>query len=301
MHDYIRLYLEYIENERDYSRHTVISYQHDLEQFRNFLCKHYSVSSVNFSNVDQLTIRLFLGDLLEQNQSKKSVARKLACLRSFYKFLVRRNAVKTNPVLNVVSPKLPKKLPSFLNEEAIERMMNIPDCTTPEGLRDKAVLELLYGTGIRLSELVMLNVSDLDFMNDTIKVLGKGKKQRIVPFGRKAKEALKKYLAQRDDKFIAKEDASNRGAIFISPRGKRLYAKGVYLIVHKYIGSVSELEQKSPHVLRHTFATHLLNRGADLRAVKELLGHESLSTTQLYTHVTVDRLKRIYQQAHPKS
>ena len=227
MHDYIRLYLEYIENERDYSRHTVISYQHDLEQFLDFLQKHYAVSSVNFSNVDQLTIRLFLGDLLEQHQSKKSVARKLACLRSFYKFLVRKNAVKTNPVLNVVSPKLPKKLPAFLQEEAIDRMMNIPDCTKPEGLRDKAILELLYGTGIRLNELVTLNVSDIDFTNNTIKVFGKGKKHRIVPLGRKAKEALKQYLAKRQELFLADTFASVKEAIFISPRGKRLYAKGV--------------------------------------------------------------------------
>lgn len=179
--------------------------------------------------------------------------------------------------------------------------MEAPDGTTPEGLRDRALLELLYGTGIRLSELVQLELADVDFYNDTLKVLGKGRKHRIVPLGRKAKEALKKYLARRHELLNAPQAGGDEGGIFISVRGSRMTSRTVYRVVHRWIGTVSEIEKRSPHVLRHTFATHLLNRGADLRAVKELLGHESLSTTQLYTHVTVDRLKRIYKQAHPKA
>ena len=301
MVDHIRTYLEYLENERNYSRHTIRSYQVDLGQFQNFLFHHYSTSKINLSIIDQLTIRLFLGELSEQGKSKRSVARKLAAIRSFYKFLVRRDIVQRNPALNIVTPRLPKKLPSFLDELSVERMMDIPDISTIEGLRDRAILELLYGTGIRLSELVSLGMKSVDFKNDTIKVLGKGRKHRVIPLGRKAKESLKQFLPRREELFSSRTSDHDRQAIFLSARGLRIYPKGVYLIVNKYISFVSELEKKSPHILRHTFATHLLNRGADLRAVKELLGHESLSTTQLYTHVTVDRLKRIYQQAHPKA
>ena len=179
--------------------------------------------------------------------------------------------------------------------------MSLPEISTVTGMRDRAVLELLYGTGIRVSELVHLDLDDLDLRNGTIKVLGKGSKHRIVPVGSKAREALQAYIPSRARLLSGQTSDDDRRAIFLSPHGRRIYPKSVYLIVRKYIGAVSELAKKSPHVLRHTFATHLLNRGADLRAVKELLGHESLSTTQLYTHVTVDRLKRIYKQAHPKA
>jgi len=301
MIDQIRTYLEYIGRERRYSKHTVAAYEDDLFQFNEFLQRHYASRTVSPLSIDQLTIRLFLGDLLEQGMSKKSSARKLAAVRSFLRFLVRNNIIEFNPALNVVTPKLSKRLPVFLDEASVERMMSVPDRSTLEGVRDRALLELLYGTGIRLSELIGLDLKDLDLKNETAKVFGKGAKQRIVPVGRKAKEALKEYLGRRGE-FLGENRSTDDGEpLFLTVHGKRMYAKGVYLIVNRCIGAVSELEKRSPHVLRHTFATHLLNRGADLRAVKELLGHESLSTTQLYTHVTVDRLKRIYKQAHPKS
>jgi integrase/recombinase XerC len=178
-------------------------------------------------------------------------------------------------------------------------MMALPDVSTPAGRRDRAILELLYGTGIRLGELIGLDDAQVDLKGGTIRVLGKGRKVRIVPVGRKAIDAITRYRAVRAG--LVASAGADCGALFVSDRGKRMYPKGIYLLVQRYIGAVSDIEKKSPHVLRHTFATHLLNRGADIRAVKELLGHESLSTTQLYTHVTVERLKRIYAQAHPKA
>jgi integrase/recombinase XerC len=294
----IRKYLSYLREERNYSGHTVAAYEDDLLQFHSFLSRHYSDAKATLGDVDQLTMRLFLGDLVELKMSKRSIARKLAALRSFFKYLVKTGAVTHNPALNIATPKLPKVLPSFVNERAIEEMMQLPDPSTGAGRRDRAILELLYGTGIRLNELIQLNLGDIDFHAGTVKVLGKGRKHRVVPVGSKARESVTAYLRVRGE-FLEKGDATP--ALFLSARGKRVYPKGVNLIVNRYLGQVSELKKKSPHVLRHTFATHLLNRGADLRAVKELLGHESLSTTQLYTHVTVDRLKRIYKQAHPKA
>jgi tyrosine recombinase XerC len=301
MIEYIKKYLYYLSSERNYSPHTVSAYEGDLNQFYEFLKRHFSGMPFKVANIDQVTIRLFLGDLLEDGRSKSSVARKLVAVRSFLKYLVKLNVIKHNAGLNVVSPRLPKKLPYFLDEASVERMMAIPDCSVMEGLRDRAILELLYSTGIRLAELIQLNLDQVDFINDTIKIFGKGRKHRIVPIGRKAREAIKQYLKERDKKLYVIIKEEDRKALFLSARGKRMYPKGIFRIVNKYISAVSEIEKKSPHVLRHTFATHLLNRGADLRAVKELLGHESLSTTQLYTHVTVNRLKRIYNQAHPKA
>jgi integrase/recombinase XerC len=299
MNEHIRNFLTYITKVRNYSPHTVAAYGDDLSQFALFLERAPGRQSI--ASVDQNTIRAFLGDLLQHGITKKSAARKLAALRSLYKYLVQKGIAANNPALNIVTPKLPKKLPAFLDEPSISKMMSLPDLTTNDGIRDKAILEVLYGTGIRLSELIGLTLDNVDLRNATIKVLGKGKKYRILPLGKKADEAVKRYLEIRSQFQVDRTTAGNKQYLFLSGKGKPLYPKGVYRTVTKYISSVSELEKKSPHVLRHTFATHLLNRGADLRAVKELLGHESLSTTQLYTHVTVDRLKRIYLQAHPKA
>ena len=298
---HIRTYLDYLRHQRNYSPHTVAAYESDLKQFHDFLGRHFGDSSFGVSSVDHLTIRLFLGDLLEHGKSTRSAARKLAAVRSFLRFLVRRKVLRHNPGNTVVTPRLPKKLPVFLDEPSVERMMTIPDCSTLNGLRERAILEMLYGTGIRLNELIQLDVRDLDLRQGIVKVLGKGRKHRVLPVGRKAIEAVDRYLARRGDSISARTTGADRNALILSPRGRRMYPNGVYLIVDKYIGMVSEIEKRSPHVLRHTFATHLLNRGADLRAVKELLGHESLSTTQIYTHVTVERLKHIYAQAHPKA
>jgi integrase/recombinase XerC len=297
----IRTFLQYIRQERNYSIHTVASYEDDLRQFSDFLQRHFENRPNMLGEIDHLTIRLFLGDLLEQDFSKSSIARKLAALKSFFRYLHKVHDVKQNPALNVASPKLEKRLPQYLDEATVQRLMAQPDRSTTQGLRDAAILELFYSTGVRLSELIGLQLCDVDFRNTTVKVTGKGSKQRIIPFGRHAKAALERYLEERSHLVKMRKGGAEAETVFLSMRGKRMNPKGVNILVSKYIGNVSEIEKKSPHVLRHTFATHLLNRGADLRAVKELLGHESLSTTQVYTHVSVDRLKKVYAQAHPKA
>jgi len=301
MKEDIRSYLEYLRKERHYSPHTLLAYESDLLQFAVFCAGGRRLADVRPGSVTQAEVRTFLASLLDRGLEKKSLARKLAAIRSWYGYLVRKKITDASPALNIVTPKLARKLPSVLPETCIDTMMELPAASTPEGLRDRAILEILYGTGIRLSELVGLNIRDLDINNATMSVLGKGSKQRIVPIGSKARQAVQRYLAVRSTFREGTRSVPSDDAVFLTPHGKRMYAKGVYRIVHAYIGAVSDVEKKSPHVLRHSFATHLLNRGADLRAVKELLGHESLSTTQLYTHVTVDRLKRVYDQAHPKA
>lgn len=296
-----RKYLNYLKNERNYSPHTIAAYEDDLRQFADFLQRHFSDQSYSIKNVDQITLRLFLGDCLEQGFSKRSIARKLACLKSFFKYLLKTKVVRNNPAANVATPKLEKRLPQYLDEESVMELMKQPDTTTTLGKRDAAILELFYSTGIRLSELINLQLSNIDFEGGTIRVLGKGSKDRIIPFGRPARKALKTYIECRSELLDRTTDRGAAGIVFLTKRGKSLNPKGVNVLMNDYIGRVSEIEKRSPHVLRHTFATHLLNRGADLRAVQELLGHESLSTTQVYTHVSVDRLKKIYAQAHPKA
>jgi len=298
---YIETFLEYLEKEKNYSRNTIVSYEGDLLQFNTFLSRHFGDTSFTPSMIDHVTIRLFLGELLEEKKSKRSIARKLASIRSFLKYLVRKEVLERNAGIYVATPKLHKKLPVFLDESAVNRMMDLPDTSTPDGLRDRAVLEVLYGTGIRMGELIQLKLESVDIVKNVMKVVGKGNKQRIVPVGSKARAAIQNYLMRRNELLGRGNAKESEARIFLSNRGKPLYPRGVYNIVTKYIGRIAEIEKKSPHVLRHTFATHMLNRGADLRAVKELLGHESLSTTQLYTHVTIERLKKIYEQAHPKA
>jgi integrase/recombinase XerC len=292
--DHIGHFLGHLRSERNYSTHTLTAYSSDLRQFAEFWGRHTGDPGSGPGGIDHLTLRLYLGELSDMGVQKRSVARKLAALRSFFRFLVRKKVLGVNPAANIVTPKVPKKLPSFLDEPSVERMMRLPDLATTSGVRDRAILELLYGTGIRLGELIGLTLANLDLKGRTIKVRGKGSKDRIVPMGAKALEALLLYLG-------ARRGSPPKGPVFINSAGGGLDRRGVYRIVKKYIACVSDIEKKSPHVLRHTFATHLLNNGADLRAVKELLGHESLTTTQLYTHVTVDKLKRIYNQAHPRA
>jgi integrase/recombinase XerC len=294
----IQAFLRYLGTQRNFSRHTVAAYEDDLRQFSEFLQKHYSDVAYSINSIDQATIRLFLGDCLELGFARRSVARKLACLKSFFKYLHKTKTIGYNPASNVASPKLEKRLPQYLDEMSIAELMKQPDVSTTIGKRDVAVLELFYSTGIRLSELINLRLQDIDFHSSTLRVTGKGSKDRIVPFGRPAKEALQRYVACRPELLSG---TGEKDMAFLTKRGWQLNPKGVNVLVNGYIGMVSEIKKKSPHVLRHSFATHLLNRGADLRAVKELLGHESLSTTQVYTHVSVERLKKIYAQAHPKA
>ncbi len=288
-------FLSYLREEKNYSPATLSAYGNDLLDFTKYAAQHSG--SFSPSAVDQITLRSYLGDLLDRRFSRRSIARKLACLKSFFSYLHKKKIISGNPAANISSPRLEQRVPQYLDESAMQALMNQPDQSTPIGIRDAAILELFYSTGIRLAELIGLDAGDLDISGSTVRVTGKGSKERILPVGRKAIAALKRYLAVRS-RLVGPKSGE---ALFLTVRGLRLNPKGVNVLVSSYIGKVSELTKKSPHVLRHTFATHMLNHGADLRAVKELLGHESLSTTQIYTHVSVEHLKRTYAQAHPKA
>jgi len=294
MHKAVRSYLEYLEEERNYSPHTIQNYQIDLSQVLDFLKQEHFTS---WNEVDRQVLRSYLGSQFDLGLSKRTVARRIASLRSFFKYLNRKRILQSNPALTLVTPKLERRLPSFLDEQTVTRLMELPDISSVEGKRDKAILELLYSTGMRLSEMVNLNVSRIDFVHAIVKVRGKGRKDRIVPVGRAALDALQSYLHTRS---VPAGNMHNM-PLFTIHNGKRIYQVAVGRLVRKYITRVSEVEKKSPHVIRHSFATHLLNRGADIKAVKELLGHESLSTTQVYTHVSTDRMKKVYERSHPKA
>ena len=294
----VRSYLEYLEIERNYSAHTILSYEKDLLSLVQFL-RQEGIDS--FNKVHKESLRAFIGLLLDEGFGQRSIARKIASMRSFFKYLRRQKIIDGNPALVLITPKVGKRLPSFLDEESVQRLLSLPDQTTTNGKRDTAILELFYSTGIRLSELIGLNVDDLKKEEGLIKVKGKGRKERIVPVGRKALAAIDNYLNENKILSAKTNVKVDEHSLFVNKDGHRLYPQAVGRIVKKYIGAVSEIEKKSPHVLRHSFATHMLNHGADLRAVKELLGHESLSTTQVYTHVSSARMKKVYENAHPKA
>lgn len=296
MEQVIRQFLEYLEVERNYSPNTITSYETDLTELLNFL---RSEGIIDVRDIHKENLRAFLGDLLDKGFSNRSAARKIATLRSFFKYLRRQKLVDGNPALVLITPRTDTHLPTFLDEQTAEALMNAPDKTSAHGKRDAAILELFYSTGIRLSELIGLNINDIQPTERVIKVFGKGRKQRIFPVGEKALNAIDEYLKTRND--LHKKSSFVAVPLFLTTGGKRMYPQAVGLLVGKYIRQVSEVEKQSPHVLRHSFATHLLNRGADLRAVKELLGHESLSTTQVYTHVSAARMKKVYESAHPKA
>lgn len=299
MDEHVRDFLAHLTRRRNCSPHTVTAYGNDLRQFAAFLTERHG-GTPDLGRVDQRTIRLYLGLLLEEGRARRSVARALACLKSFYTHLRRTGAADRNPAALIAAPKLDKPLPQFLDEDAARRLMEVPDRSTPAGARDAAVLELLYGAGLRLSELSALDLGSVDQEGGTVKVRGKGSKDRIVPVGRSALRALASYLAVRAQVPRPGSALREPRALFLTATGRRMSGRSIHDLVTAAIGRVADLERRSPHVLRHTFATHLLDRGADLRAVKELLGHESLATTQVYTHVTTDRLKRLYARAHPK-
>ncbi len=298
MREAIQAFLRYLEKEKRYSAHTVQAYGTDLEQFIDFLVEERGKrDSPRIGEVTREEIRLFLGGLVRRGMSKRSVARKLASLRAFFGYLTRTGGIRSNPAATLVSPKLEKPLPAFLREEEILEALEGIVGDSARGVRDRAILELFYGTGMRLSELVGLNIGDIHLTTGTVRVYGKGGKERVLPVGRKAGNALRTYLLHRGE---FRPEQKNQ-ALFLNRYGNRISARGVQLLVHRWLRRVSEKKRLSPHVLRHTFATHLLDRGADLEAVKELLGHASLSTTQVYTHLTMDHLRKVYRQAHPRA
>lgn len=279
-------FLTHLEVERNYSDHTILNYRIDLDEFFDFL------NGVDLKNVDYPLLRRYVAHLRSKNLKPRSVARKLSALRSFFKYLQREGLVDRNPAQLLLTPKLDKKLPMFLSEEETVTLIEAPSQDKTAELRDKAIFETLYSTGIRVSELVGLNENSVDMIGNVIRVLGKGKKERIVPIGEAAIDAIRAYCAARPQK---------SQALFLNKNGQRLTTRSIANIVNKYIQRTSILKKISPHSLRHSFATHLLNRGADLRSVQELLGHQNLSTTQIYTHLTTERLKSVYDQAHPRA
>lgn len=292
MQRYIDKFVNYLKIEKNASVHTVTNYSIDLKGFCVFL------GGRGIETVDHLVLRRFLADLRAKNLSKKSVARKLSTLRSFFKFLYREGYLKANPASALLTPKLDKHLPVFLDVDKVARLLASPDEGALDGLRDKAILEALYSTGIRVGELVRLDLGDIDFIGGVVKVLGKGQKERVVPIGEIALAAIRKYLDMRGR---GERHIKDKDIVFMNRLGTRLTDRSVRRVIDKYIKKCSIQEKVSPHSLRHSFATHLLDRGADLRSVQELLGHVNLSTTQIYTHITTDRLKSAYDKAHPRA
>jgi integrase/recombinase XerC len=298
-------FLEHLRVETNASVHTLRSYATDLEQFRSFLLsKDFSIDEksgdVSVEKVNHLAIRAYLSHLYRSHK-KSSLARKLAAQRSFFRYLVEEGFLAQNPAEIVATPKQEKPLPTFLPVDEVFSLLETPDRSTTWGARDRAILETLYSCGIRVSELTGLSEGDVDFSLGILKVYGKGRKERIVPIGEKALVAIREYLPQRD-RILGGLGHKGRGSpLFINPRGGRLTSRSVARILHKYILKCGLLRKVSPHALRHSFATHLLDAGADLRAIQELLGHVSLSTTQRYTHVSVDKLMEVYDRAHPRA
>jgi integrase/recombinase XerC len=292
-------FFHYLKTERTYSVFTLISYANDLKQFYHFLDQQYDLKNFNPAQVTKQILRSYLGHLRKAEYLPTSINRKIACLKSFFGYLFHQNIISFNPTGSLFSLKTEKRIPKTLSYEVIKEALSLPEDDTPAGICDQAILELFYGTGIRLGELVNLQLNDVDFVNGLIKVTGKGAKQRLVPLGAMAIQSLKNYMEVRAE-LLKKTIDKKVTAIFLNQHGKPLSRRAIQRRVAKYLRLVSS-NGTNPHVLRHSFATHLLDEGADLMAVKELLGHASLSTTQIYTHVSTERLKEIYRQSHPRA
>lgn len=293
----IQSFTEYLQIERNYSAYTIVYYNQDIEEFVLFLGQQ-SIDHV--TKTTYVDVRLYLTELYNQKLARKTVARKISSLRSFFKYLMREDIVQDNPFALVSLPKKQTRIPQFLYEDELDKLFHVSNTKTPLGQRNQAILELLYATGIRVSECCKLQLQDIDFSIGTILVNGKGNKQRYVPFGSFASDALELYINNGREELV-KQAPSKTNAVFVNFRGNPLTTRGVRLILNELIEKSSLSVHISPHVLRHTFATHMLNEGADLRTVQELLGHNHLSSTQVYTHVTKDRLKNVYMTHHPRA
>lgn len=309
--EYLDEFIEYLKLNRNYSPHTIISYKTDLSQFAEYIAKsnlgkeHISTyesgnKSVDFTKIELNFLKSYIAELSDpysgkKSYSRKSLSRKISVLKSFYKYLVKKKYISKNTSAYILFPKTAKKLPSFLSKKEMENLLS-QKYISEISILDKAIIELFYSTGLRLSELINLKIQNVYFGNRTLKVLGKGSKERIVPFGKKAETALLNYIKIRDICIT-----ENTDFFFVNNSGKKLYPMQVNRLIKKNLSIVTDIKKKSPHVLRHTFATHLLDNGADIRAVKDLLGHESLSTTQIYTHLSPEKLKKVYKQAHPRA
>ncbi len=293
----LQLFIEYLQIEKNYSEYTIMHYKNDILHFLQFMNQQAIDKLLDVSYAD---VRIYLTELHSKKYARKSIARKVSCLRSFFAFLLREELVNENPFSIVSLPKQEQRIPQFLYEEELKQLFAVSDISTPLGLRNQAILELLYATGIRVSECCNIQIQDLDFSIGTVLVTGKGNKQRYVPFGSFAHESIEKYISE-GRQILQDKSQVKTGHLFLNYRGEPLTARGVRVILDKMIKQASITIHISPHVLRHTFATHLLNEGADMRSVQELLGHEHLSSTQIYTHVTKDHLRNIYMKHHPRA
>ena len=298
-------YLRHLAKERDVSPNTIIAYQRDLTAFVAFLGGHYGAGGWSWEGVDRLAMRGFLAHLNRRGVGKRTMARTLSGVRSFYRWMHRNEMVESNPARAVGAPRLDKHLPGYLDRAQIELLFQMAELRAHDGdftdVRNLAILELFYSTGMRLSELQGLSRGDLDLVSQQVKVRGKGRTERIVPVGDHASLALRNYEAKRDDLLRNVRTGADRSAYFLSRTGKRIGVRMVQKVVSAFLAEIDEDAGLSVHSLRHTFATHLLDAGADLRAVQELLGHASISTTQIYTHTSVERLKQVYQKSHPRA
>jgi integrase/recombinase XerC len=292
MNDSRDSFLQYLQFEKRLSSNTLTAYSTDLIQFYDYLQVNYQVKELN--EINHSLIRSWIVALMEQKVSPRSVNRKITTLKTFYKYLLRQKIVTDNPMLKIQSPKTSKRLPVFVEKDKMDILLdNVEFGNNEEGVRNKLIIEMFYSTGMRLSELIGLQQKNIDLNSSQLKVLGKRNKERIIPFNNELRNKIQEYLLVRPGK--------NHETLFVTLEGKKMYEKLVYKIVKQYLSLVTTIDKKSPHVLRHTFATHMLNNGADLNSIKELLGHANLAATQIYTHNTVEKLKNIHKQAHPKA
>lgn len=288
-------FLKYIQFEKRFSQHTITSYENDLNQFEAFLADNYQIST---TEADHNSLRHWVVTLVEKQLASRSINRKIASLRTYYKFLLRRGFIKKDPTSKLQALKTDKPLPQFVNEPDMSRLLDHCEFTNDfNGMRDQLIMEMLYGTGIRLSELLNLKVSDVNLHAQTIKVLGKRNKERVIPISRSLCNLIRNYETLKKSITSTKDNE----LLLVTEEGEATYPMLIYRTVKKYLNLFTTIEKRSPHVLRHTFATHLLNKGAELNAVKDLLGHSSLAATQVYTHNSLDKLKKVFDQAHPKA
>jgi integrase/recombinase XerC len=305
IHSSVQPFVDYLKFEKRYPRNTIVAYQNDLEQFFSFLANEKTgigLTDAPLAEIPAAWVRSWLASLKENKTTAKSINRKISSLKSFFKYYMRTGVLDQTPMTSIISPKIPKRLPKYVEQKDIQTLftqVEFPDDWN--GSTDRLLLEIFYNTGIRLSELVKLKESQVTLsgkdVKNTLKILGKGNKERIIPISKKLADSIKEYIKEKRDL----PGACDTTFLLVNAKGKHLYEKYVYNAVKKYLSSVTTIDKKSPHVLRHTFATHLINNGADLNAIKELLGHSSLAATQVYTHTSIEKLKDIYQKAHPKA
>jgi integrase/recombinase XerC len=293
LHTQIQSFIDYLTFEKKYSKHTIISYQNDLSQFFEFI--NIDLQNSDAREINYQIIRAWISELVENEISPKSINRKLSSLKSFFKYLHRLKVIDNNPMSKLSGPKIPKRLPVFIDEFDMDKLfINIEFPDDINGMRDKLILDILYQTGIRRSEISSLKEIDIDNQNNTIKVLGKRNKERLIPISIELKRNLSEYIS------VKKKQNLSDDFLLLNNKGEKMSEQNLYQIVKKYLSLITSIHKKSPHIIRHTFATHLLNNGADINAVKDLLGHANLSATQVYTHNTIDKLKKSYKQAHPR-